>query len=1099
MVADLLGIIWGQSNAVGFSDAFGTGGSTANADASDGNLYSAFAACTFAQLSSTAPAASGAQTYNINVGPESLQPYAAGGGNNNGCANSIGRNLVKYGLATAPWLGVCGIGSSSIPGHWLPAASVTSGVYTNFVNFINTQITNSGRNKVDFIVHQIGETDANTPSRVTNAVADITSMYASLATDVPATANAVIIIVMVNPNASLPGDGDVAGYRTQQVAYKNGATRTVVLVDPDNIPVPSDPHYRANGYWDLGVRIILALKSVIAPAATLNLGSGPAGYLQADGSICTTQSSSFPAIPRGESGRVGEAPRDVQFLFTASYTQANADHNLTGSGWTRVGGLLDSTVSTNHRQMSCWWRPVDSASMVGPDAAGNSRMPSPQITFPTSTLNGCRILTVRGIDPTNPIAAVLTNTVTATSTTFKIPSSTTPTTVPANSLALVVVAHNGTTDAVSSIANTNVSGGTITVARDSRFNPGAGTVGMAHGAAPVVGTSLAQTTITYSAATVGVGYVLVLNPDPGITSGTSTGSATVSGVGASTAASSGSSSGTASVSAVGASLVSATGTTSGTSSASGVGASAVSSSGSSVGSSTVTAIGNSLATSSGSATGSSTVSGSGSSTVSVSGSSSGTSTSSGIGASLVSTNGSSVGSSIAAAVGNSTVSVPGNSFGTSTAVGVGASTQSSTGTSNGLSSALGVGASIVSSSGLSTSTSTSSGVGASLASSTGIAVGQAIVTGVGNIPDPGSSVGLSLGTSFAQGIGFSTFASSGSAFGTCIVSGVGASTITTVQTSIIELVFDIEDIDKLSVLYDQLQVFRSPDRDGISPPYTSITDGTATSATLSGAVEGPWNLDGTSISISVDGADPVVVNFSGQDPFLPKTVRDLINGAAFPGLISSSPSNVNLLILSSPSQGTQSTLRISGTAVPILGFGILTSVGKGANPLLSENTEIYRVLDFTGLPSYWYKYRLINSVTKAASSFSVPVLGGQGLGIPTSSTVVGSVALADLSGSPIIGRRIIFVGTGQQVLPDGSGHNYGVLASVDRITVATDGNGRATVSLIKGQRLKVFIEGSTFQREFVVPTTDFDILTVASIQPDPFSIVTAPPLPIRVS
>lgn len=515
MTADILGIIWGQSNAVGFADAFATGGAAANASGSDGNLYSAFAACQYAQLSSTAPAVSGAQTYNINVGPEALQPYAAAGGNNDGCANSIGRNLVKYGLATAPWLGVCGIGSTSIPGHWLPAAGGTSGVYSNFVNFISTQLTNSGRSTVDFFVHQIGETDANTPARVTSAVADITSMYNSLATSLPATANAIIILVMVNPNANLAGDGDVAGYRTQQVAFKNGSSRTVILVDPDNIPVPSDPHYRASGYWDLGVRIVLALKSRIAPTASLDRGAGPAPWLQADGSVETTQNATFPAIPRGEFGQVGEVPgRDVQFLFTSSYTQANADHNLSGSGWTRVGGLLDSTVASNHRQMSCWWRPVVAANMVGPDAAGNMRMPSPSITFPTSTGNMARIITMRGLDPNNPIAVALSNTVTAAATTFKIPASTTPTTVPANATALVVVAHNGTTDSVSSIANANVSGSAIAVARDSRVNPGSLTIGMAHGAAPIVGTSLAQTTITYSASTVGVGYVLVLNPDP---------------------------------------------------------------------------------------------------------------------------------------------------------------------------------------------------------------------------------------------------------------------------------------------------------------------------------------------------------------------------------------------------------------------------------------------------------------------------------------------------------------------------------------------------------------------------------------------------------
>jgi hypothetical protein len=70
---------------------------------------------------------------------------------------------------------------------------------------------------------------------------------------------------------------------------------------------------------------------------------------------------------------------------------------------------------------------------------------------------------------------------------------------------------------------------------------------------------------------------------------------------------------------------------------------------------------------------------------------------------------------------------------------------------------------------------------------------------------------------------------------------------------------------------------------------------------------------------------------------------------------------------------------------------------------------------------------------------------------------------------------------------------------VNRIEVFTDQNGRAAVTLVKGQVLKVFIEGTTFQREFTVPTADFDVMTVATSRPDPLSIVETPPMPIRVS
>lgn len=317
--------------------------------------------------------------------------------------------------------------------------------------------------------------------------------------------------------------------------------------------------------------------------------------------------------------------------------------------------------------------------------------------------------------------------------------------------------------------------------------------------------------------------------------------------------------------------------------------------------------------------------------------------------------------------------------------------------------------------------------------------------------------------------------------------------------AIIELEIVVqENIDNLVRLYDRLQIFRSIDEDGDPNPYVAITLTEPTHAIIDGSIAGSWNLNGTSLNVVIDGADPIVVTFTGSNPFLPQTVRDRIN-TVFPGLASETPTNTDRLRLTSPSEGTQSILEIGGTAASVLGLSLTRTNGKGASPLLSANTEVYRILDFDGLPTYWYKARYVNSVSGAASAFSDPFLGGNGTGLPSPFTVLGSIAISDVSGAPLVGRRIIFVSTGSQIVNDGSGHNYGILPSVDRLTVITDGNGRASMSLVKGQRLKVFIEGTSFQREFVVPTTDFDILTVSSIQPDPLSIVTVPPFPIRVS
>lgn len=319
---------------------------------------------------------------------------------------------------------------------------------------------------------------------------------------------------------------------------------------------------------------------------------------------------------------------------------------------------------------------------------------------------------------------------------------------------------------------------------------------------------------------------------------------------------------------------------------------------------------------------------------------------------------------------------------------------------------------------------------------------------------------------------------------------------------VIELEINVEGIEQVSILYDRLEIFRSPDQDGDPTPFSSITALESTQARIDGTVHGPWNLNGLSMGIVVDGAPAVSVSFSGTDPFTLPSVRDIINNtfaSLSSPLASEVPIDTNKVRLTSPSFGTQSVLQVTGAAAVTLGLSTDRIDGKSASPLLSVNTEIYTFNDFDGQPTYWYKSRYLNSETGAISNFSTPFLGSGGAPLPSTLLSTGKIAISDVTGSPIKGRRIIFVPTSAQVIADGGGNNYGVLPSVDRIVVVTDDNGRALVSLVKGQRVKVFIEGTTFQREFVVPTSDFDILTVASVQPDPLSIVVAPPLAIRVS
>lgn len=316
--------------------------------------------------------------------------------------------------------------------------------------------------------------------------------------------------------------------------------------------------------------------------------------------------------------------------------------------------------------------------------------------------------------------------------------------------------------------------------------------------------------------------------------------------------------------------------------------------------------------------------------------------------------------------------------------------------------------------------------------------------------------------------------------------------------AIVEFVTTVNNPDAVSLLYDRIQVWRSPDESGSPTAYIEITASDDLPAILDGSVADSWNLNGETLTLVLDGGSPININFSGTNPFILQTVLSTINSVV-PGLAIEVPFDTNKIRLTSLITGTGSAITASGTAAATLGLSTIKVNGKTGRPILSSNIEDYTFFDLDGAGALWYKTRYYSSVTGAVSAFSDPFLGGIGTGLPDSVIVTGKIAMADSTGAPIVGRRIIFVPVGSQVVPDGGGNNYGVFPSVDRLIATTDLNGRASIDLVKGQRLKVFLEGTTFQREFIVPSADFDILTVASTQPDPFDIVTTPPLPIRMS
>lgn len=311
---------------------------------------------------------------------------------------------------------------------------------------------------------------------------------------------------------------------------------------------------------------------------------------------------------------------------------------------------------------------------------------------------------------------------------------------------------------------------------------------------------------------------------------------------------------------------------------------------------------------------------------------------------------------------------------------------------------------------------------------------------------------------------------------------------------IVRLTTHLDDVEGTLAFYDRIQYWRSTT--GSSGSYAEITSEGGDAAHLLGSAQAPFTLNGTSLSINLSGADPFTVSFSGTDPTNIETVVAKINAASPSAIAAPYPDDTRRLLLTNPLTGTQSSIQVSGSAAAALGLSTALATGTAPRTLMGNMVSTYRFADYSGDPTFFYKTRFYSSKTGATSTFSDPQAGGPAQVLPGGSLVTCSVNLASVTGAPIIGRRIILVAASLQQVPN-SGVNYGLLPSADRIELTTDESGHAQTQLAVGTTIRAFFEGSGYSREFVVPNANFDLLTVISTKPDPFTIVQAPPMPIR--
>jgi len=312
--------------------------------------------------------------------------------------------------------------------------------------------------------------------------------------------------------------------------------------------------------------------------------------------------------------------------------------------------------------------------------------------------------------------------------------------------------------------------------------------------------------------------------------------------------------------------------------------------------------------------------------------------------------------------------------------------------------------------------------------------------------------------------------------------------------AVIKIKIFVPELTNVMSLFDQIEVQKSEAGTPYTDAVTITTNPVPTSAVLIGTLEGPFSgLQGQELRLKVDQGPEQSVVFTAADPI---SLSNVIAGfnTGITGATASDDGTGKLKIVSDTT-GTSSVLEMTGgTALATLGFTIGDKDnGEDLRVALLVGVTNYEYDDQSGLATNYYRTRFINSVSGQVSSWSDWIMGNTGAAINATLLIVGTIKLAGVDGTAVVGQSVTIVNPQTGFVADG------FFMSGKRLTFETDSTGQGQTTLVKGSTVDVVINGTSVIRRILVPSvgTEFNLLDPTIQTDDEFGIQT-PDLPAAV-